>query len=196
MAPAKVSRRIFTREFKLEVISSHFSNGKNINKTANKFEIDRKRIRNYIKDERNIPKQKRKSKAVRTGSVRFPLMEDQLNEEFLAMRRDGKRVKRWWFTTKAKQIFVGEKFALRRKTHAAQKSPAQLRTPVEGFHSKVPRQRKRGTYQLRDLGNMDQTPLPFVVDDNKTYEKQGADLPLVSLDWKNVSVYSPVNYFF
>ena len=62
MAPAKVSRRTFTRELKLEVIIWHFSNGKNINKTANKFEIDRKQIRNWIKDERKIRKQKRKSK--------------------------------------------------------------------------------------------------------------------------------------
>ena len=131
------------------------------------------------------------------------------------MRRDGERVKRWWFTTKAKQIlkrvhpneaepfrhsnrwFEGfcsrKKIALRRKTHAAQKSPAQLRTAIEGFHSKVLRQRKRGTYQLRDLGNMDQTPLPFVSDHNKTYEKQGAeDVWFVTgqLDWKNVNVQS------
>ena len=82
MAPTKVSRRTFTREFKLEVISWHFSNGKNINTTANKFEIYRKQIRNWIKDERKIRKQKRKSKEARTGSVKFPLMEDQLNEGF------------------------------------------------------------------------------------------------------------------
>ena len=185
MAPTKVSRRTFRREFKSKVISWHFSNGKNINKTANEFEIDRKQIHNWIKDERKIRKQRRKSKAARTGSVRFPLTEDQPNGEFLAMRRDGKRVKRWRFTTKAKQILKRlhpneaetfrysnrwfewicrrKKIPLRRKTHAAQKSPAQLRTAVEGFHSKVLRQRKRGTYQLRDLGNMDQAPLPFVL---------------------------------
>ena len=86
-----------------------------------------------------------------------------------------------------------KKIALRRKTHAAQKSPAQLRTAIEGFHSKVLRQRKRGTYQLRDLANMNQTPLPFVLDDNKTYEKQGAeDVWFVTgqLGWKNVNVQS------
>ena len=177
MAPTKARRRTFTREFELEVVSWHFNNSKNVNKTANKFEIDRRQVRNWIKDEGKIRKQNRKSKAARIGLVRFPLMENQLKEEFLGMRREGKSVKRWWFTAKAKQIlkqlhpneddtfrfsnrwFEGfcrrNKISLRRKTHAAQKSPAQLRTAISGFHAKVLRQRKRGTYQLRDLGNMD-----------------------------------------
>ena len=45
---------------------------------------------------------------------------------------------------------------------------------ITQFHAKLLRERRRGTYQLRDLGNMDQTPPPFVMDDNKTYESKGA----------------------
>ena len=131
------------------------------------------------------------------------------NEEFLAMQRDGRRVERWWFTTKGKQILKrlhsheaktfchsnrwSEEFcrqnsiALRRKTHTAQQSPAQLPTAIGGFHAKDLRQRKRGTYQFTDLENIDQISLPFVLEDNKTYEIQGAalkrfGLPLVNLD--------------
>ena len=63
-------------------------------KTLIKLQISLKLIGNKSvtgsKTKERFVKQKRKSKAARTGSVRFPLMEDQLNEEFLAMRRDGK----------------------------------------------------------------------------------------------------------
>ena len=31
----------------------------------------------------------------------------------------------------------------------------------------------RDTYTSRDFANMDQIPLPFVLDDNKTYDKKG-----------------------
>ena len=48
--------------------------------------------------------------------------------------------------------------SLLRKTHAAQKSSAAQRT----------------AFTLKDLGNMDQAPLLFVMDENRTYEKTRA----------------------
>ena len=33
------------------------------------------------------------------------------------------------------------------------------------FHSKILREQKRGKYEDCDTANMDQTPLPFVLDD-------------------------------
>ena len=32
---------------------------------------------------------------------------------------------------------------------------------------------RRGVYQTKDIANMDQTPLPFVLDDGKTYADKG-----------------------
>ena len=55
--------------------------------------------------------------------------------------------------------------ALRRKTHTAQKAPEQLRNTIMKFHSKILREQKRGKYEDCDTANMDQTPLPFVLDD-------------------------------
>ena len=72
--------------------------------------------------------------------------------------------------------------SLRRKTHAAEKSPAALRTSVENFHAKFLRERKRGTFTLNDLSNMDQIPLSLVVDDNRTYEKTVADEVWIASD--------------
>ena len=81
------------------------------------------------------------------------------------MRKEGKRVKRWWFNSKArellkekypdkasifkslhrcfKRLYRRHKKSLRRKTHAAQKLPAALRTTIENFHAKFLDERKR-----------------------------------------------------
>ena len=192
MAP----RRSFTREFKLESVRWYYENGKNINKTSNHFTVDRKRIRDWIKSEDSIRQSKNGSRSNRIGRVKYPLLEKELYKQFIEMRDTGKRVKRWWFNSKAKTMISefypdddGEfkmsdrwfqgfcrryRISFRRKTHAAQKSPSELRQKIEEFHASVIRERKRGTYSLRDLANMDQTPLPFVLDDNKTYDKVGA----------------------
>ena len=67
------------------------------------------------------------------------------------------------------------RIAIRRNTHVAQKSPSMLKASIEKFHSKLLRERKRGTYQLRDIASMDQTLLPFVLDDEKTYDAKGSE---------------------
>ena len=63
---------------------------------------------------------------------------------------------------------------LRRKTHTAQKSPAEPKNAIEMFHGKLLWERRRGTFSLADIANMDQTPLPFVMDDGKTYNQTGS----------------------
>ena len=42
------------------------------------------------------------------------------------------------------------------------------------FHAKLLRERKRGTWKLCDIANMDQTPLPFVFHDGTTYDAKGS----------------------
>ena len=42
------------------------------------------------------------------------------------------------------------------------------------FYSKALRTQRCGTYQIKDIANMDQTPLPFVMDDEKTYTDKGS----------------------
>ena len=62
----------------------------------------------------------------------------------------------------------------RRKKHTAQKALEQLRNTRTTFHSKILRERKRGKCEDCDIANMDQTPLPFVLDDGKSYDSTGA----------------------
>ena len=52
--------------------------------------------------------------------------------------------------------------ALRRKTHAAQTNPKQLAPAITKF------------YQTKDIVNMVETPLSFVLDDGKTYADKGS----------------------
>ena len=113
------------------------------------------------------------------------------------MRKEGKQVKCCWFSSKEREL-VKEKYpdeasyfkfshrrfegfcrrsriSLRKKTHAAQKSLAALRTAIEKFHTTSLQERKRGAFTLKGLSNIDQIPLLFVMDDNRTYEKTGAE---------------------
>ena len=53
------------------------------------------------------------------------------------------------------------KISFRRITHAAQKSTAEFRESIENLHKNSIRVRRSGTYILRDLSNMDQTPPPL-----------------------------------
>ena len=111
------------------------------------------------------------------------------------MRKEGKMVKHWWFQKRVMQLIkdanIEEKnvkasdrwfsafcqrynISLRKKTHTAQKAPEHLRPAVTKFHAKHLRERQRGKYEDCDIANMDQTPLPFVLDDGKTYSVAGA----------------------
>ena len=44
---------------------------------------------------------------------------------------------------------------------------------IKKFHSYLSRLRSNSDYQDGDIANMDQTPLPFVLDDGKTYGIKG-----------------------
>ena len=191
----KQTRRSYRGEFKLAVVRWHHENGKNILQTAVHFKVDRKQVRNWIKHEATIRKQKSKNKNVRGKKARYPLVEQRLLSEFRERRKQGKIVKKWWFLSRSRTLmaelypnatdfkfcdrwFGGfcrrNKLTLRRNTHVAQKPPAQLMASIGKFHAKLIRERMRGNYALCDIANMDQTPLPFVLDDGMTYDSKGA----------------------
>ena len=70
-------RKSHKREFKF--IQSHtrvtLENGKNISSASRKFNMDRKRIRECLKQEESIVNQKRRGRSNGSGgTLRFPLM--------------------------------------------------------------------------------------------------------------------------
>ena len=74
----KASRRAFNHEFKLQVVKEYHKSGKNIAKTARKFEIDRKQVRAWVKKGEQIRRQNYKLKAHGQGcNSKYPLLEEK-----------------------------------------------------------------------------------------------------------------------
>ena len=62
---------------------------------------------------------------------------------------------------------------MRRKTYCSQKPPTELEPAIKKFNSSLLRLRITGNFKASDLANMNQTALPFVLDDGKSYDKEG-----------------------
>ena len=180
----------YTREFKLSVIKWHEEHGNIVSGIADKFSVDRKRVREWVKQKTEIEKMKTSSRKNKSGrKAAFPLTENELHSDFLKLRQEGQAVKSWWFKSRAKQLvkqhypnktfscsdrwlrlfFKRKRISLRRKTHTSQRIPEEATPLVLKFHKQLMKVRKNGVYTLKDIANMDQTPLPFILDDGKTY---------------------------
>ena len=188
-------RRSFTREFKLEVVGYLKKNGGNVSGAARKFNVSNKRVREWRESETKLTEQPRGCRAPGRGrTALYPLMEEALYAEYQQMRPEGKKVKRWWFDKRGKQLLnelypsanfefsnhwfrrfrLRHKISYRKETHVSQKAPSSLMSIVSGFHQEIHQVREDGVYELKDSVNMDQTPLPFVLNDGKTYDDTGA----------------------
>ena len=126
-----------------------------------KFVVDRKQVRLWSQKEDKITKQKSRSKEDGRGcNARYPSMEDKVNKEFLDLRKEGRKVKRSRFDTR---FCKRKNISLRKTTYAAQHASVNLSVTISKFHAKLLRVQRRGNFQLCDIVNMDQTPLPFVL---------------------------------
>ena len=119
--------------------------------------------------------------------------------EIYRHEKEGKPIKRLWFNAQAKQIMCGiicgyicracwnlqnvcqivcrilsKKWKIVRKnTHTSQKTPEQSRKSISEFHAKTWIEKVCRIY-LKGLANMEQTRLPFVLDDKKnTLQESG-----------------------
>ena len=61
-----------------------------------------------------------------------------------------------------------------KKTHYARKDPQVLSYSIAKLHSNVLRTGRRGTYQMKDLTNMEETLLSCVMEDVKAYTDKGS----------------------
>ena len=194
MEKTNQKRQSYIRKFKLSVVSWYFKNGQNVSKTSLEFKVDRKQVRTWVAKEPSIRATKIKKRCERGMAAKFPDMEKHLHTEFLKLKKEGRSIKKWWFVTTGREFlknclpdakflfsdkwFRGfcnrKRISLRRKANASLKTPDQLVNAITKFHQKLLRERLRGKFQLKDIANMDQTPLPFVLDDNRTYDTVGA----------------------
>ena len=159
---AKASRRSFTREFKLSVIQWFHSHIKNILQTASYFKIDQKQVRQWVRNEEKVRKQKRKSKGVRGRKAMYALLEEKLFEEFSERRSHGKIVKKLSSLIDGLLDFADAKISSTQNSRVA-----KVAFVTKGFCREI-------SCKLCDIANMDQTPLPFVLEDGTTYDEKGS----------------------
>ena len=94
----KLQRKSYTREFKLSVVKFYRENNNNFYQTSKRFSLNTKTVLRWIGDEEGIKKSKKGSK--HRQHVRPPLypeMERQLYLEYKQLRKQGLKVKGYWF---------------------------------------------------------------------------------------------------
>lgn len=82
-----------------------------------------------------------------------------------------------WFTAFKKRQGI----SYRSTTNVSQKTPRDYEKIIREFHRNIRSLAKKGEkkgplgqYELRDIGNMDQTPLPFTFNSGKGYNDTGS----------------------
>jgi transposase len=88
--------RSYTVQFKLNALDWYYKNGENKNLTAKMFNVDRKRIRDWLLDERNLrcdPTPQRTKRKRANSLPQYKDIEDALYKFYLAQREKGIRPK-------------------------------------------------------------------------------------------------------
>lgn len=88
--------RSYTIQFKLNALDWYYKNGENKNLTAKMFNVDRKRIRDWLLDERNLRSDPTPQRTKRKRSNSLPQykdIEDALYKFYMAQREKGVRPK-------------------------------------------------------------------------------------------------------
>ena len=193
------TRKSYTREYKLEVV--RFYHEHNLYQTSKRFSLNTKTIGRWVADKEKIKKSKKASKRVKyTRRCQFPEVEEELYREYKKLRKQGFKVKGFWFKGRAKQIlhrmnpdasflfsdswFDGFKsrhrISLRRPTNVCQKPAADKREAIQQFHRAIRKiaheerpTRAVGRFMPRQIANVDQTPLPFSFTSGGTYTDTG-----------------------
>ena len=92
-------RNSYRHEFKLKVINCFYDNRENIAHAAVRFKVDRKQVRNWVRDELKI-RSKQKLQKVRSGrTAAYPNAEKALLDKFVKMR-EGRSTEGWWFNSR------------------------------------------------------------------------------------------------
>ena len=195
----KAQRKSYTREFKLKVIRFYRKN--NLYRTSKRYELNTKTVLRWIKQESKIKDASKQSKHLKhQRKVMHPEMEKKLYDEYKKLRKKGLKVKGYWFKLRAQQILKDmdsettfrfsdrwfgafkrrHKISLRRATNVAQKEPEDKRRAIQQFHRQIREVASEGNqlnllgqFQLCQVANMDQTPLPFCFTDGSTYADTG-----------------------
>ena len=196
-------RRSYTREEKLKIVRYYNDNGKNLYQTCKHFNLNSRTVKRWIVGKKAIKESKKGRKRVQFARrPKYAEMEEKLYESYKELRKKGLKMKKWWFILKAKEIlkelepgseetfrfsddwFSGfkkrHKISFRRPTNTCQKEPEDKRSIIQQFHRSIREKAKKGKsvgpqgkWTLRQVANVDQTPLPFTFTEGSTYADKG-----------------------
>ena len=196
---SKAKRKSYTREFKLKVVTFYREN--NLYQTSKFFSLNTKTVLRWAQDEQKIEKAKQGSKHVEHNRrAMYPEVEAELYREYRQLRKHGLKVKGYWFKVRAKQLLAEKipeasflfsddwfdafkqchRISLRRATNVSQKPADDKRGAIQGFHLTIREVAREGEikgplgqFQLHQVANMGQTPLPFCFSNGETYADTG-----------------------
>ena len=160
MSSTKATRRSYTREFKLAIVTDYRQSGSNLYRACKKHELNSKTVLRWIACEDQISKSSKGSKKVAfTRMPHHPEMEAALMDEFKSLRQKGIKVRGFWFKIRARQLlaamtpdptfqfskgwFEGFKgrhgLSLRRATNTAQQPACDKLSLIRGFQQTIRR---------------------------------------------------------
>lgn len=173
--------RSYDLGFKLKVVDYATTNG---NRAAAKyFRIDRKRVREWRQNESKL----RGGRKIIFKEIDQEIFSWMKERRQAGVRVTGKALKtqaRKLHLSKGNQSFKGScgwlrcfmkrhNISFRRQTHVAQKNEEVLGDRMHGFLKFILRLRKRQSYPLSMIGNMDETPVWVDMPGDYTLEERG-----------------------
>lgn len=187
-------RSSYTVKFKISAVK--YAKEKNISEASRKFEVDRKRIREWVsfydagKLQVQAPSRKHLSggeRKLRDADIDRDIFEWCSEKRSQRIRVTGKAV----FLEAQRRFLAGgitsfkasrgwlEKWkarhsvSTREKTTVAQKMPPQMEEKILSFHRFVIRMRKLRDYPISNIGNIDETAVYFDMPGSSTLHHKG-----------------------
>lgn len=185
-------RASYTAAFKLRVIAYAVSHG---NRAAGRqFSIDESCVRRWRSQRERLLKTPRNKRAERFRRAAFPDIEKEVTAWITEKRQGGIGVSANVICLKAKTVaqklgiaetsFKASQrwcygfmerhgFSIRRRTTIAQRLPQDYEEKLIRFQRFIIAQRKKHDFELKHIGNADQTPLTFDIVTNSTVSEKG-----------------------
>lgn len=151
------------------------------------------KIREWRKQEDQLQKEDKSKHTLRGHAAKWPELEVDMKEWIMLHRNNGFSVSTKMIIFEAKRIakergiqdFTGSPswcyrfmrrsgLAMRTKTRIAQKMPKEYEAKILSFHNFVIKARKKNSFEIGQIGNMDEVPLTFDVPSNRTVDLKGA----------------------
>lgn len=184
--------------FKLKVVD--FANSSNNCAAARNFGVNEKLVRDWKKNIATLQTMPKTKCTRRTGIMKWPELENYVEEWVLTQRQSGYTVPRNAIRVEAikwakahpevcndfkgtanwcSRFMKRKGLVLRQKTKIAQKLPEDLADKITNFHKFVINIRKDYEFPLSQIGNMDETPVFFDMLSNRTVEVKGTKTVMV-----------------